>query len=297
MSLIILLICLLAERFLLEYQHLRQANWFSEYSHWFERQELPDWMLNGFGGVIFLLLPPLLLIALLQLLFDESLLGIPDVLFACAVLILSFGPQDLDNQIKLLHDAHKQNDKEQAESIAKDFLPAEPFNSGPTDSQAIVEGILEQANSRIFAVIFWFMVLGPIGAAMYRLATLLPNLLSTRRELDFVFTSKQLIAILDWIPVRLTAVAYAVAGSFEDALYGWRSYHEDRFNEFQSNASGILICTGTGALRLSSLIDSDNDQNINHDHHHLADAAMGLVWRSIVVWIVMIGLLTLAGWV
>ncbi len=297
MSLIILLICLLAERFLLEYQHLRQTNWFSDYSHWYERQELPNWMINGFGGVIFLLLPPLLAVALLQYLLDQSLLGIPGALFACAILILSFGPQDLDNQIKRLHDANEHNNEEQAASIARELMRGAPSHSDPRDSQAIVEGILEQANSRIFAVIFWFLVLGPIGAAMYRLASCLPNLQGTRRELDFILTSKQLIAILDWIPARLTAASYAVAGSFEDALYGWRSYHEDRFNEFHSNASGILICTGTGALRLSSLIDNDSDENIYDAHHHLADAAMGLVWRSLVVWIVLVGLLSLAGWV
>ena len=297
MSLIILLICLLAERFLLEYQYLRQANWFNEYSNWFERQELPDWMLNGFGGVIALLLPPLLAIALFQHLLNDSLLGIPGALFACIILILSFGPQDLDRQVKQLYDTNNKHDEEQAASSAKELIQNDLPSSDPHYSQAIVESILEQANSRLFAVIFWFLVLGPIGAAMYRLATWLPKLQIINRELDFVLTSKQLIAILDWIPARLTAASFAIAGSFEDALYGWRSYHEDRFNEFHSSASGILICAGTGALRLSSLIDHDSDENVNDSHRHLADAAMSLVWRSLVVWIVMIGLLTLAGWI
>jgi len=289
MSLIIILICLLAERFLLDYQHLRQANWLTQYSLWFERHELPDWMINGFGGVILLLLPPLLVIALLQHLLDESLFGIPGALFACAVLILSFGPQDLDNQITRLHDASKQDDEDQAATIARELMHGQPSQSDLTDPQTIAESILEQANSRIFAVIFWFLVLGPIGAAIYRLASCIPNLQSTRRELDFVITSKQLIAILDWIPARLTAASYAIAGSFEDALNGWHSYHEQRFNEFHSSSSGILICTGAGALRLPSLI--------KNDHPHPAESAMSLVWRSLVVWIVLIGLLTLAGWV
>ncbi|MDJ0805322.1 MAG: regulatory signaling modulator protein AmpE [Gammaproteobacteria bacterium] len=296
MSLSIILICLLAERFLLEYQHLRQTRWINEYSDWFERQELPHWMLNGFGGVVSLLLPPLLTIALLQQLLDERLLGIPGALLAILVLLFSFGPRDLDHQIRQLHDARERHDGELTTEIGRDIIGDEPPSDETRYSHAIVESILEQANRRIFGVIFWFLVLGPVGAALYRLATCLPNLRTTAREADFLHTSRQLVAILDWIPARLTAASYAIAGSFEDALYGWRSYHESRFNEFSSSASGILICTGTGALRLSTLVDSDTGTHPTEGQRYLMDAAMGLIWRSLVVWIILIGLLTLAGW-
>lgn len=297
MSLIIILICLLAERFLLEHQHLRQTNWFNEYNDWFERQELPRWMLEGSVGVVILLLPPLLAITLFQQLFDEILFGIPGALFACMVLLMSFGPQDLDNQIRQVYEAKEHNEEEQANFFVRKLLDDEPPPSEPAYSQAVAESIFEQANSRIFAVIFWFLLLGPVGAALYRLASYLPKLDIFSRESDFLFTSKQLVAILDWMPARLTASSYAIAGSFEDALYGWRTYHESRFNEFNSTASGILICTGAGALRLSALIDSDLNETTTYGRRYLAEAAMGLVWRSLVVWVVLIGLFTLAGWI
>jgi AmpE protein len=293
MTLIILLICLLAERFLLEYLFLRQTDWFNDYSGWYERQELPNWMLNGFGGVIALLLPPLLIIALLQHLLDDTLFGIPGAIFACLILLMSFGPQDLDDQIRQFNDARENGDPAEAAAIARDLSGEEPPPHEPSYSQAVVEGILEQANRRVFAVIFWFLVLGPIGAVLYRLASKLPHL-QTSREADFLQAGGQLLAILDWAPARLTAASYAIAGSFEDALYGWRSYHESRFNDFSSSATGILICTGSGALRLSYLMDNDMDEAYKR---HLVDAAMGLVWRSLVVWLVLIALLTLAGWV
>ena len=293
MTLTILLICLLAERFLLEYQFLRQTDWFNNYSGWYERQELPNWMLNGFGGVIALLLPPLLIIALLQHLLNDALFGIPGALFACLILLMSFGPQDLDDQIRQLKDARENSDPAEAEAIARDLSGEELPPNEPGHSQAVAEGILEQANHRVFAVIFWFLVLGPIGAVLYRLTSKLPHL-QTSREVWFLQAARQLLAILNWVPARLTAASYAIAGSFEDALYGWRSYHESRFNDFSSSASGILICTGSGALRLSYLMDNDMDEDYKR---HLLDAAMGLIWRSLVVWLVLIALLTLAGWV
>ncbi len=296
MSLSIILICLLAERFLLEHQDLRQFNWFSDYSNWFERQELPNWIQQGFGGIIILLLPPLLAVTLLQQLLNVSLFGIPGTLFAALVLLYSFGPQDLDRQISRFVEAREQGDEEQAISIAKELLHDEPPPHDPSYSQAVAEGVLEQANCRIFAVIFWFLLLGPSGALLYRLATLLPKLQTANRQLDLFRSSKQLLAILDWIPARLTALAYALAGSFEDALYGWRSYHAGRRDEFESNASGVLICTGTGALRLSTLLDTDDAEQSSR-HHYLAETAMGLVWRSLVVWLVLLSLFALAGWI
>ena len=296
MTVTIVLLCLLAERFLLEYQERRQARWFFAYDHWLERQNLPGWMRQGFGGVISLLLPPLLIISILQLFLNDALFGLPVALFAGLVLLFSLGPVDLDDQIKRFTEAQLSGNAEQAGSIARDLLQDEPPSSEPTYSQALAGSVLEQANNRIFAVIFWFLILGPMGAALYRLASHLPRLQHASQELDFMLTSERLIAILNWLPARITAFVYAIAGSFEDALYGWRSYQERRHDEFKTSASGILICAGTGALRLSSLLEQEPSGAGATDAHYLAEAAMGLVWRSLMVWLVLLGVFSLAGW-
>ncbi|MBA1443330.1 MAG: regulatory signaling modulator protein AmpE [Chromatiales bacterium] len=294
MSLIIILICLIAERFLLNKQALRQPVWFNDYSDWYHRQELPVWMRNGFGGVISLLLPPLLAVALLQQLFDDTLAGLPGALFACAVLLYSLGPDDLDQQISRFIDARDKGDEQHARGVARDLLNDEPPPHDPAYSQAVAESILIQANNRIFAVIFWFLVLGPIGALLYRLASRLPLTRTAGEDLDFHLISRQLVSILDWIPARITAFSYAIAGSFEDAMNGWRSYNEKRSDEFSDSASGILICTGSGALRLASVLDRNRDDTTHH--LYLVEAAMSLVWRSLVVWGVTLGLFTFADW-
>jgi membrane protein required for beta-lactamase induction len=295
MSLTILLICLLAERFLLDYQGLRQINWLSNYSDWFARQELPNWLRKGYFGIAVLLLPPLLTVSLMQHLLNDSLFGVPGTVFACLILLYSFGPEDLDQQITAFNEARERNDQETANSIARSLLQEAPPSTEPAYTQAVAETILEQANSRVFAVIFWFLLLGPFGAMLYRLVSMLTSLKASDTDLDFFLAAKQLHAMLDWLPARITAFTYAIAGSFEDALYGWRSYHESRFDEFSNNASGILICTGSGALRMSSLLDDTFDHT--GTYHYLVEAAMGLVWRSLLVWLVLLGLFTLAGWI
>ena len=174
MSLTIIIICLLAERFLLDYQGLRQINWLADYSDCVARQELASWLQKGFIGITVLLLPPLLGVSLVQHLLDESLFGIPGALFACLILLYSLGPEDLDQQISRFIEAREGDDQETADTIASKLLHEDPPASEPGLSQAVTESVLEQANSRLFAVIFWFLLLGPLGALLYRLATLLP---------------------------------------------------------------------------------------------------------------------------
>jgi membrane protein required for beta-lactamase induction len=293
MSLIVIVICLIAERFLLDYQHLRQKHWLEAYSHWLSRQHAPTWTQSGLMSLIIQLLPPVLLVALLQQLFAGSLFGLPSVLFAAAVLLFCLGPVDLDTQVNDYIRAVEADDETSQRRIAKEIIDDEPPTSEPALSHSVAEGVLFQANHRQFGVLFWFLLLGPVGALFYRIATQLPRLEQANRDIDFFLSAKQLLLIMDWLPARITAVCYAIAGSFEDALYGWRSYQERRYDEFSDSNSGTLICTGDGAMRLTTLLDERSDEL--HDYSHLPQSAMALVWRSLVVWLAISGLLALTG--
>lgn len=289
----IIVICLIAERFLLEYQHLREFRWLGVYSQWLDRPSLPGWLRQGFPGLLILLLPPVLLVGMLQQLLANSLFGLAGVVFAALVLLYSLGPQDLDSQIDQFAQAVEEDDEPRARAIAAEIISDEPPVSEPAFSQAVAESTLYLANQRLFAVLFWFMLLGPMGAILYRMASRLPHLDQANRDLGFYLNAKQLLSILNWLPARLTALCYAIAGSFEDALYGWHSYSERRFDEFSDSSSGTLICTGSGAMRLNTLLDEA--QEGHQDYTHLPQAAMALVWRALVVWLVIATFLSIAG--
>jgi membrane protein required for beta-lactamase induction len=293
MSLMIIVICLIAERFLIDHQHLRHYRWLGRYSQWISRQATPKWMRRGITRVIILLLPPLLLIGILQQLLANTLFGLPGAIFAGIALLYSLGPDDLDSQVNAYTSAVENDVDESARVVAQEIIDDEPPTSEPALSQAVSESILYQANRRIFAVLFWFLLLGPMGALLYRLATRAPRLEHANHDTDFYLNAKQLVTILDWMPARVTAACYAIAGSFEDALYGWRSYQETRFDEFTDSNVGTLICSGSGAMRLTTLLEEAREDL--QDYSHLPQAAMALVWRSLVVWVVIVGLLTLTG--
>ncbi|MBV2092458.1 MAG: regulatory signaling modulator protein AmpE [Candidatus Thiodiazotropha sp. (ex Ctena orbiculata)] len=292
MTLTIILICLIAERFLLEHSHLRNNRWFTRYCQWHQQQNLPEWMQQGIIGLLLLLLPPLLAVAALQHLFAGSLLGLPSLLLSIGVLLYTLGPRDLDSQINQYVDTAEADDGE-AREIAREIIEDEPPTSEPARSQAVAEAALQQANRRTVAVLFWFILLGPLGAMLYRLATWMPQSDQAAQDIDFKLNTRHLVIILDWLPARITAFCYAIAGSFEDALYGWRSYQESRQSEFSESNTGTLICTGSGAMRLTTLLDEAYAGA--HLYTYLPKAAMALIWRSLIVFLVIVAFLTFTG--
>ncbi|MCG7996920.1 MAG: regulatory signaling modulator protein AmpE [Candidatus Thiodiazotropha taylori] len=292
MTLTIILICLIAERFLLEHSHLRSNRWFTRYCQWHQQQNLPEWMQQGVIGLLLLLLPPLLAVAALQHLFADSLLGLPSLLLSIGVLLYALGPQDLDSQINQYVET-AEADEAEAREIAREIIEDEPPTSEPARSQAVAEAALQQANRRTVAVLFWFILLGPLGAILYRLATWMPQSDQAAQDIDFKLNTRQLVIILDWLPARVTAFCYAIAGSFEDALYGWRSYQESRQSEFSDSNTGTLICTGGGAMRLTTLLDEAYAGA--HLYTYLPKAAMALIWRSLIVFLVIVAFLTFTG--
>lgn len=293
MSLLVIAICLIAERFLLEYQHLREFLWLARYNQWLERQTLAGWLCRGIPGLLFLLLPPVLLTGLLQDLLATGLFGLPGLLFAGLILLYTLGPRDLDRQIERYAQAAELDQEAHLQEIAGEIMRDTPPPREPARSKGVAECALQQANQRLFAVLFWFVLLGPMGAMLYRIASLLPDLERGQQDPDFHFNAKQLMFILDWVPARLVALCYAVAGSFEDALYGWRSCAEERSHEFGESNSATLICTGSGAIRLTTLLD-ETEEGLR-DYSHLPRAAMALVWRSLVVWLLVLAFLSIAG--
>jgi adenosylcobinamide-phosphate synthase len=177
------------------------------------------------------------------------------------------------------------------------------FTRGETARVAIEEGLL-LAHRHVFGVIAWFVVFGPAGAAGYRAAAMLAERWGTRggdEFGDFGRFAARAFEIMDWVPARLTALSFAVAGDFEDAVYCWRT----QAASWAPRAAGILLATGAGALGVR-LGEALHQYGGLHYRPELgtgdeADAdymrsAVGLVWRTLVIWMLLILLLSLAHW-
>ena len=162
-------------------------------------------------------------------------------------------------------------------------------------TRAAVEGVLKQGNSLIVSPVFWFIVLGPVGAVLQRLSCILDSLWGHRYErfAEFGWAAARFDDLMGWIPARITALSYALMGSFEDALHCWRR----RVGVWSDINSGPLLASGFGAMHLQvceTAEEGEYDER-SPDLAIVTDAsyvnrAVALVWRVMLLWLV-IGIL------
>ncbi len=163
-----------------------------------------------------------------------------------------------------------------------------------------IEATLRHSHHDLFAPLFWFVLLGPAGALLYRLAYLLKRAWGNQHE-EFRRFSQRLFDWLDWLPARFTASSFAVVGDFEDAVYCWRT----QAATWPDQAIGIILASGAGALG----VKLGNPLNCNGVLQYrpelgLGDEAdadylrstVGLVWRVLVLLGLLVLLLTFAHW-
>jgi adenosylcobinamide-phosphate synthase len=162
-------------------------------------------------------------------------------------------------------------------------------------ARATVEGVLKQGNSLIVSPIFWFIVLGPVGAVLQRLSCILDSLWGHRYErfAEFGWAAARFDDLMGWIPARITALSYALMGSFEDALHCWRR----RVGVWSDINSGPLLASGFGAMHLQvcEMAEEGEYDERSPDLAIVTDAsyvprAVALVWRVMLLWLV-IGIL------
>lgn len=286
MTLIILLCGLAMEYFLGVLDDVRQMVWFDRYSDWLENKLVQSSYWNSAGGIIMTLAGPLLLV----LLIDYGLKNIfspLSYLFALAVLLNSIGPKFLDASLSAYVEALDAEDDVQARHYAGEFCQSLAAPDSVKDEQEIIECIFVQANERLYAVIFWFIVLGPFGAMLYRLA----NILKTKYQDihgDYADSAKQLSSILNWPSVRLFALGNALAGNMIEAMEAWR-VNED--SSFDANEA-VLVASGLGALHYRP---ETNTEEGKVDRSHWIRAAQGLINRTLIVWLTVLGIMTIAG--
>ncbi|GGC73733.1 CobD/CbiB family protein [Undibacterium terreum] len=182
-------------------------------------------------------------------------------------------------------------------------------------SRIAVERGLIATHRNVFGVFFWFLMpVGPACAVMYRVAEYLSKAWTEPEHMkneEFGLYATKVFYWIDWVPARLTAVAFAVVGNFEDAVYSWRNY-ADRWSD---EVVGIILSAGGGALGVrlgepeekamilqadATAVDVDNlemeSQPGTEATPRALQSAVGLVWRALLLWMLLLLLLSIAVW-
>ncbi|NOX08672.1 MAG: regulatory signaling modulator protein AmpE [Gammaproteobacteria bacterium] len=242
-------------------------------------------------AVVFALLPLLLVVALLQVWLDSFLWDIPGLVFSIFIVLYCIGINDLTELANQYRDAMQQGDDDSAYRVAGDFLGVDAPEDLEERGHVLVFAVLVKANVAIFSVLFWFLLLGPLGAVLVRSVLMLrqQNLWSDN---DAVATALyRMQSILNWIPARLLAFSYALSGNFDLAFKAWKAGGDHYTRNLGDLSEELLIDIGGGALSL------DPEKTPDSEWSDLLQSAIDLVWRSLFLWIVVLSLVTITGWV
>lgn len=304
MNLIALLIGLIIERLATQLFHLRELRWLDRIidSGFHQAKRFANWPASiPVILLVVMLVLPVIVIRLLIFSLGDALLGFPYLVLAIVVLFFSLGPKDIgENVVEYCH-ALEDADDERIQRTAKVIVESDVPDDPRERIHRVEQAVCVQANNRLFAVIFWFVVLGPLGAWTYRVTDLIRRraVFNVSRQDDETETtaevrdaSAMLHGWLAWVPARLTAIGYAIAGHFDGALAAWRRSDDKSDNSPSDSSEHLLARVGIGALALE---DGDDDDLIARGVRG-ATAANQLVFRLLIIWAVAIATMTLYGW-
>ncbi|EKD53917.1 MAG: hypothetical protein ACD_60C00141G0006 [uncultured bacterium] len=211
MTFIITLISLVIERFFY-WGNLRQWRWFLRYQRWLSQSRINHW--PSYVLLILCLLPPLLVVGFINFLLNGWLYGILKLLFGIAIFMYCLGPYNLWVQVyACIHELQK-GDTYLAIEHANTAFKINVADNSEAFHQAFVRAIFLAAHQRIFGVLFWFVILGPVGAVFYRMIALL----NEESLLNVSVLSGKIHRLLDWIPVRIFTFIFALGGHFTEVF-------------------------------------------------------------------------------
>lgn len=281
--------------------------WMNNYVDFFQHHFNAGEHKHGKIAWLVAMLLPLLLTSLLYWLLmsiHPVLAGLASVL----VLYFTMGFRRFSHYFTDIHQSLRKHNLDQARSLLSEWTGKSCHELSTEEvARVTIERALIASHRNVFGVVTWFVIfmvlgLGPVGAILYRLALFLNTRWAAENAEDlgdfgaFAFRAYR---VMEWLPLRLTAVTFAIVGDFEDTAYCWRTQAQS----WPNPEEGIILASGAGALgvRLGQTIVQDSAPvyrpEIGMDEAADVDfmqSAIGLVWRALVFWMILLLLLTLA---
>ena len=250
------------------------------------------------------------------------------IVWSVLVLYATLGFRQFSHHFTAIRDALEAGDEVQARTLLAQW---QRVDASELPRSEIVRHVIEYsvlaAHRHVFGVLAWFSILaalgfGPAGAVLYRMAEFVARYWRHRNRMQVQPASEALQSAaagawkaVDWLPARMTAIAFAVVGSFEEAIDSWRNHAQ----RFPNDSDGVILAATSGAMNvrlggealkpafaanttggfqaagegLQPALDTASTPGREAEIAHLR-SVVGLVWRCVVLWMVLLALLTLA---
>ncbi len=217
---------------------------------------------------------------------------LPYLSFAVFVVFVCVGPRDLASEVEDYCKALDGGDYDEAARVLTELC--ESRHALDSAAEVVEDAVFMQATNRVFGVAFWFVVLGPVGAWLFRVSNLLRRraVFEAARDPELAAAVLPAVELLHglfaWAPARLAALGFALGGSFDDALERWRGFVVPPGRAFYEGNDQLVAAVGKAAM--TGVLQ----QPVNSSA--AARNSLRLVMRTLFIWMTVIALMTLVGW-
>ncbi len=300
MKFLVILICLIVNYLWLKDFDRFDDGWFFRF-----RNRVEDWAARVVGGnslgwilafaIVYGL--PLLLLALVLFITAGSIFGLATMMVHILVLLIAFDRSQPGQLAKDFLEKWKGGDIGACrEFLEKEFSAASPLVND--DKAAVGSYFSKQLTYRsfekMFVLFFWYLCTGPLGVVIAYISYQLRDSHGEHQQPEQVDLVILLIQLLEWIPLRLLALTFSLAGNFVHCFenvrksfwhFGAEPNNADLLYSFASSAaSGMVVENASSGGDELEALDRESVE---------VQAILGLLERSQAIWLSVLALITI----
>jgi len=274
---------------------VRDYTWFARWIGALDKNFAASGFWRSGAALLLTIALPVAIVGTVQYALHDRLYGFASFALGTIALFYAWGPRDLDVDVDAVANAPDPDARRAALAalgggVVREYQP-----------DALVDATFRAALSRWFGPLLWFLLLGPAGAIGYRLVQIAAREPRTRDTLPAAQQSAAdaIARALDWPAAQLMTLALAVASDFDEVAQGWRDWHAQ---------PGPIVAFDIGFLTAAArstvdLDDTDDEPGIEVEPepvrgpHAALGQSLALVWRVLIVWLAVLALMVLAGFI
>lgn len=258
MKLLALILAYLVSHLVNKPQRFRQFGWFQIWAKWFASQI--NWAMHELSVIATIAFPVVLISSILLGLFDST---IGSLLVSILVLSYCIGPESLE------------------EDVASGEIRSRMGARKNAKISLLIKKMTQKSLNRWFGVFFWYVVLGIVGALLYRLSERLD--FYTKDDEDIKPTIEKLMKILNYPVSWMMAISLAIASDFE------RIYNKCKVYMTMSNVKAMddtFLYEAADFAVENCEVESENESSIEV-------VTINVLKRMLLVWLVFVSILVI----
>jgi AmpE protein len=247
---------------------------------------------SGMGRVVLTLLMPVAVCALaIWVLHRLPLSDLLFLVFSLAVLLFSLGPHPFEADLVAILKAPDQSSREAAAQVLSDDGETVAWRTAD-----LGEATAYAALRRRFGVLFWFFVLGPIGALLYRLARQLGHDASLALDADARIKARYVANALDWLPAQWLVFTLALVGHWDAVIGAWRRWHQQAAPNSWYLSNPDFLGAAARADVLTDIEGGDGFVEERTDALHELRRLRDALLRALLAWLSVVALVVMGSW-